>query len=105
MYNDPLERLYKNSLEKKEKVSEIKRDKDNYNNADVGFKNSEMELISIPQAARIIGGKRETIEQWLKDPELGRIYVGSSCQVRFIRYEFVEYVKNRAKNWHKFHNY
>ncbi|MFT9412282.1 hypothetical protein [Liquorilactobacillus hordei] len=101
-YNNDFEGLYNNSPEKEKKVSKIEKNTDNYNNDDVGFKNSEMELISIPQATRIIGGKRETIEEWLKDPELGRIYVGSSCQVRFIRYEFVKYVKNRAKNWYKF---
>lgn len=103
--DDIFEGLFNNSQKKERKRNNMKMDKDNYNIADAGFKNSEMELISIPQAARIIGGKRETIEQWLEDPDLGRIYVGSSCQVRFIRYEFVEYVKNRAKNWHKFHNY
>ncbi|WP_057875302.1 excisionase family DNA-binding protein [Liquorilactobacillus aquaticus] len=63
------------------------------------IQNKKLQLLSIPQTARLLNVKRETIEMWLQDPEVPRLFVGRSKQVRLPQKQFFEYLDSRAKDW------
>lgn len=79
--------------------SGVKKKFGNTDDYSVRFKNDGMELISIPKAAKMLSVKRETVEIWLQDPEVPRLFVGRSKQVRLPQKQFFEYLDSRAKGW------
>jgi len=57
------------------------------------------ELLSIPSAARQIHVSREIIDEWLQDPNLKRITIGKSAQIRIRRQDLFDYLHYRADHW------
>ncbi|MFT8393767.1 MAG: excisionase family DNA-binding protein [Liquorilactobacillus ghanensis] len=71
----------------------------NQNYEKLDLKLDKFELLSIPQVAKLLNVKRETIEIWLQDPGVPRLFVGRSKQVRLPKKQFLDYLANRAKDW------
>jgi excisionase family DNA binding protein len=71
----------------------------NQNYEKFNLKLDKFELLSIPQVAKLLNVKRETIEIWLQDPAVPRLFVGRSKQVRLPKKQFLDYLTNRAMDW------
>lgn len=64
------------------------------------WKDQGNHLLSIPAAASLLGVSRETIDLWLLDPELPRVFVGTSKQVRLQQSDLLNYLNDKAKHWY-----
>ncbi|MCW0154062.1 helix-turn-helix domain-containing protein [Lactiplantibacillus plantarum] len=56
-------------------------------------------LLSIPEAARILGTDRSTVELLLNNPDLPRMVVGRSKQVRIPVNGLLAFVNKTSKAW------
>lgn len=56
-------------------------------------------LLSIPKAASLLGVDRSTVEDMLNDPQLGRILIGKSRQVRILRPDLMNYINHLSQDW------
>lgn len=56
-------------------------------------------ILTINEASKLLGVRRSIVEELLNDPQLPRLFVGESQQVRLLQSQLLEYVKKRAENW------
>lgn len=56
-------------------------------------------LLTVREAADLLGISMESVRDFLNDPTLGRIFVGSSNQVRIPTKSLIDYIDERASNW------
>ena len=59
-------------------------------------------ILTINEASKLLGVRRSIVEELLNDPQLPRLFVGESQQVRLLPSQLLEYVKKRAENWFEY---
>ena len=59
-------------------------------------------ILTINEASKLLGVRRSIVEELLNDPQLPRLFVGESQQVRLLQRQLLEYVKKRAENWFEY---
>lgn len=60
---------------------------------------SDDKLLTVPGVMRLLKVNRNTVQEWLLDPALPRLYVGKSQQPRILNSDLQQYLRNRSRNW------
>lgn len=60
---------------------------------------SDDKLLTVPDVMRLLKVNRRTVQEWLLDPSLPRLYVGKSQQPRILHSDLQQYLRNRSRNW------
>ncbi|HAT55897.1 MAG TPA: hypothetical protein DCW31_11800 [Lactobacillus sp.] len=59
-------------------------------------------VLTISQAAKVLGLSTDTLQDWLSDPDLPRLYVGRTNQPRLMVDSLLRYAQVRAANWYRY---